>query len=270
MPRTFEEDPKNYPCGPYVPTKRGDFLDPKCSDILFLSAGDIVLSGDDGTISYTSYVDSSVNTTYDIELVGTDITLSGSDGSTDTVNLSSFIDDTTVTYDISLSGINIQLSGSDSTIQWVDLTTLLNDVDTQYTQNLVGDVLSLSGSDGSIVETNLSGYLDDTNTTYTLSSDGGDVVLLGSDGTTSLADLPSSNLTIQTITTDIVLNQSTVTVSGYDPLTQVPLYVRIDDNIVPSTDGVTYSGRVDGNVFKLTGSPNATYIDAFVITVSNL
>ena len=71
-----------------------------------------------------------------------------------------------------------------------------------------------------------------------------------------------------TLTADIAVDQRTVTVAGFDPSTMDLLEAYVDDSVVGdlNDDAVGYLGRRNGNVFTLTGTPNADYIDGFVVT----
>jgi hypothetical protein len=64
---------------------------------------------------------------------------------------------------------------------------------------------------------------------------------------------------------DITIGTNTVTVAAFNPATHIILEARIDAALIPGPDGISYAGRRDGNVFTLTGTPNATYSNAFVL-----
>lgn len=80
------------------------------------------------------------DTTYDLTISGHKITLTGSDGTTDTVT----VPDNNTTYDLTISGHTVKLSGSDGS---EDLVTV-PDNNTTYTLTKSGDTITLTDSSG--------------------------------------------------------------------------------------------------------------------------
>jgi len=120
----YEILPELYPCGPYVPTERGGFLTPSTGDILFLSGTDLVLSSEDGLISYADISGFLNVPTSDYELVvNSDIlTLSGNNGDISNVDLNPYLDG--IQYELELDSPLLILSGSDGSSNSVNLTVL--------------------------------------------------------------------------------------------------------------------------------------------------
>lgn len=118
------------------------------------------------------------DTTYTISISGHTITLTGSDGSTDSIT----VPDDDTTYTMSISGHTITLTPSLGTAQ----TITVPDDDTTYSLSISGDVLTLTGSDGSTDSVTI----PDDDTTYTLSINNHSIELVGSDSTTSTVVLP--------------------------------------------------------------------------------
>ena len=135
----------------------------------------MTISGSDGSTQTVTLPDN--NTTYTLSKSGSTITLTGSDGSTTSVT-----DDNT-TY----SGMTqAQGEAGTSTTKMVISPKVLHDVvealddDTTYSIGISGHTITLTPSEG----TPQSVTVPDNNTTYTISKSGNTVTLTGSDGST--------------------------------------------------------------------------------------
>lgn len=135
----------------------------------------MTISGSDGSTQTITLPDN--NTTYTLSKSGSTITLTGSDGSTTSVT-----DDNT-TY----SGMTqAQGEAGTSTTNMVISPKVLHDVvealddDTTYSIGISGHTITLTPSEG----TPQSVTVPDNNTTYTISKSGTTVTLTGSDGST--------------------------------------------------------------------------------------
>lgn len=96
------------------------------------------------------------DTTYDLTISGHTITLTGSDGSTDSVT----VPDNNTTYDLTINGHTIKLTGSDGTTDSVTVP----DNNTTYDLTINGHTVKLTGSDG----TNDTVTVPDDDTKYQL------------------------------------------------------------------------------------------------------
>ena len=97
----------------------------------------IILEAEDGEHGRVTDDD----TTYSLSISGHKITLTGSDGSTDTVT----VPDDNTKYNISISGHKITLTGTDGSTDSVTVP----DANTTYTISRSGHTVTLNGSDGS-------------------------------------------------------------------------------------------------------------------------
>lgn len=154
-----------------------------------------------GFISFTYYNGSwhqnditIAGVTYTFTINDHTMTISGSDGSTQTIT----IPDTT--YTLSKSGSTVTLTGSDGS------TTSVSDSDTKYGLQLQNGKLKLveGGSTSEIT-------LPDNNTTYTISISGHTITLTPSSGTAQSVTVPDNNTTYT-----ISKSGSTVTLTGSD------------------------------------------------------
>lgn len=156
-----------------------------------------------GFISFTYYNGSWIQNditiagvTYTFTISGHTMTISGSDGSTQTITLP----DNDTTYTLSKSGSTVTLTGSDGS------TSSVTDADTKYGLQLQNGKLKLveGGSTSEIT-------LPDDDTTYTLSVSGHTVTMTGSDGTTSSVTIPDANTTYS-----LSKSGNTITLTGSD------------------------------------------------------
>ena len=177
----------------------------------------MTISGSDGSTQTITLPDN--NTTYTLSKSGSTITLMGSDGSTTSVT-----DDNT-TY----SGMTqAQGEAGTSTTKMVISPKVLHDVvealddDTTYSIGISGHTITLTPSEG----TPQSVTVPDNNTTYTISKSGNTVTLTGSDGSTQTITLPDNNTTYT-----LSKSGSTITLMGSDGST-----TSVTD------DNTTYSG----------------------------
>lgn len=157
----------------------------------------MTISGSDGSVQTITLPDN--NTTYTLSKSGSTITLTGSDGSTTSVT-----DDNT-TY----SGMTqAQGEAGTSTTNMVISPKVLHDVvealddDTTYSIGISGHTITLTPSEG----TPQSVTVPDNNTTYTISKSGNTVTLTGSDGSTQTF---TDSDTTYTAGTGLTLNGTT-------------------------------------------------------------
>lgn len=121
------------------------------------------------------------DTTYDLTISGHKITLTGSDGTSDTVT----VPDNNTTYDLTISGHTVKLTGSDGT---TDSVTVPDD-DTTYGLSRSGHTVRLVPGG-----TNMAVTLPDEDTTYGLSRDGHTVRLVPG-GTNMAVTIPDNDHT---------------------------------------------------------------------------
>lgn len=122
------------------------------------------------------------DTTYDLSISGHTVTLTGSDGTEDSVT----VPDNDTTYGISRNGHTVTLVPGGS-----NMSVTIPDENTTYNISRNGHTVTLNGSDGSTDSVTL----PDDNTTYTLSRDGHTVTLNGSDGSTDSVTIPDNDHT---------------------------------------------------------------------------
>ena len=143
------------------------------------------------------------DTTYQISISGHTITLTGSDGSTDSVT----VPDNDTKYDISINGHTIKLNGSDGTTDSVTVP----DNDTTYTLSRTGHTVKLNGSDG----TTDSVTLPDDDTKYHLEGSGTHTIhLKGTDNSDDTFTIPDNDTWQKNTSTQ----DGYVTAGGDDPL----------------------------------------------------
>lgn len=150
------------------------------------SGNTISLTSNLGT--HCSVTDS--DTKYEISINGHTITLTGSDGSTDSVT----VPDDNTKYDLTISGHTIKLTGTDGS---TDSVTVPDD-NTTYTLSKNGNTITLTPSSG----TPSSVTVDDGDTTYTLSISGDTLTLTPSSGSPQSVTLPSFSPQMNTSTKD--------------------------------------------------------------------
>ena len=73
----------------------------------------------------------------------------------------------------------------------------------------------------------------------------------------------SASINLEEFRGDIVEGESLVVMQGYSPSDYISLREEIDNSLVPSTDGLTFGGATQGNVFFLSGQANETYEGGF-------
>lgn len=130
------------------------------------------------------------DTTYEISINGHTITLTGSDGSTDSVT----VPDDNTKYDLTISGHTITLTGTDGSTDSVTVP----DNNTTYTLSKSGNTITLTPSSG----TPSSVTVNDDDTTYTLSISGNTLTLTPSSGSAQSVTLPSFTPQMNTSTQD--------------------------------------------------------------------
>ena len=76
---------------------------------------------------------------------------------------------------------------------------------------------------------------------------------------------------ISTTTFDIIEDQDYVDLTGFDFSNQTIINAYIDGDVVTDTDGIGYSGRmsVANGIAYLTGKPDNTYLNSFVVKYYN-
>lgn len=147
---------------------------------LSISGHTVTLTGSDGTEDSVTVPDN--NTKYDLSINGHTVKLTGTDGTTDSVT----VPDNDTTYGISRSGHTVTLVPGGT-----NMSVTIPDENTTYNISRSGHTVTLNGSDG----TTDSVTLPDDNTTYTLSRDGHTVTLNGSDGSTDSVTIPDNDHT---------------------------------------------------------------------------
>ena len=220
----------------------------------------MTISGSDGSTQTITLPDN--NTTYTLSKSGSTITLTGSDGSTTSVT-----DDNT-TY----SGMTqAQGEAGASTTNMVISPKVLHDVvealddDTTYSIGISGHTITLTPSEG----TPQSVTVPDNNTTYTISKSGNTVTLTGSDGSTQTF---TDSDTTYSAGTGLQLSGTTFSVktgyttSGNNRKVQADangnLYVVQKDNNTTYTAGAGL--ELDGTEFNHSNSVTAVTSASFV------
>ena len=198
----------------------------------------------------------SENTTYTLSFADPNITLTGSDGSTSIIDISS-IDHNTTNVSLSLAGTVLILTDSDGNTVSQDLASIDTDT-TNVSLTLNGTTLDLLDSAGNTVSANLSSL--DNDTTYDLASaqnaNDVDVTLSGSDGTTDTVKLVAgTNITL----TDNGSNEVTIDASDANTL-----YDISSSQATPTSDVVVTlnaSGTDPDSTITLVAGPNVTLTD---------
>lgn len=225
-----------------------------------ISGHTMTISGSDGSTQTITLPDN--NTTYTLSKSGSTITLTGSDGSTTSVT-----DDNT-TY----SGMTqAQGEAGTSTTNMVISPKVLHDVvealddDTTYSIGISGHTITLTPSEG----TPQSVTVPDNNTTYTISKSGSTVTLTGSDGSTQTF---TDSDTTYSAGTGLQLSGTTFSVklgyttSGNNRKVQADangnLYVVQKDNNTTYTAGTGL--ELDGTEFNHSNSVTAVTSASFV------
>ena len=198
----------------------------------------------------------SENTTYTLSFANPNITLTGSDGSTSIIDISS-IDTNTTNVSLNLAGTVLILTDSDGNTVSQDLASIDTNT-TNVSLTLSGTVLTLLDSDGNTVFEDLSSL--DNDTTYDLASaqnaNDVDVTLSGSDGTTDTVKLVAgTNITL----TDNGSNEVTIDASDANTL-----YDISSSQATPTSDVVVTlnaSGTDPDSTITLVAGPNVTLTD---------
>lgn len=142
-----------------------------------ISGHTMTISGSDGSVQTVTLPDD--NTTYTLTKSGNTITLTGSDGSTASVT------DENTTYGLSFNNGVLSLVPSGNTP-----SVTLPDEDTTYTISINDHTITLTPSSGTAQTITI----PDDDTTYTISISGDVITLTGSDGSTSTVTVPSNGL----------------------------------------------------------------------------
>lgn len=182
-----------------------------------------------GFISFTYYSGAWIQNditiggiTYTFSISGHTMTITGSDGSVQTITLPN----DSITYTLSKSGSTILLTGSDGS------SSSVTDADTLYGLSFVNGQLSLV-TDGNVASVNI----PDDNTTYSISISGHTVTLTGSDGSTSTVTVPDNDTTYALSKSD-----NTITLTGSDGSTSS---VTVDNLFIAAYGKSTYAEVLD-------------------------
>jgi hypothetical protein len=218
--------------------------------------------------------DTDTNTTYALSLSGTNVTLTGSDGSTSTIALPTGTADTNTTYSFSISGTNLVINDSDGGSTNLPIPCSCDGSQTKVTAgtNIVVSgtgttadpyvINSAASADGaetkinvgtglSIVGTGttadpyvLTNTVTDTNTTYALSISGTNVTLTGSDGSTSTIALPTGTADTNTTYTLAVSGTNLVLTGSDGAVTTLAIPCACDgsETKVTAGTGTTVTG----------------------------
>jgi hypothetical protein len=255
-----------------------DELSSAINGITFDTSGDgSSYLSDDGTyktIDLSPYVtntsDQALATTTALELSGTDLILNKGDGTTDTISLAAYLDDTTNTVvSAVIVGTTITFTREDSTTFDLDITSLFDDSNLPFIESgaVSGSTLTLTRNDASTIDIDVSSLIDDTNLSRITSGavSGTTLTLTRDDATTIDVDVSSLLDNIDTDTNTYVTSGSvsgnTLTLTLNDAST-----VDIDvSSLLDDTDTNTYvnSGEVVGSDIILTNNNLSTVtIDA--------
>jgi hypothetical protein len=198
-------------------------------------------------------------------LSGDDLTISLTDGSSFTVDVTTLGVDTNkfVTSGV-LSGNIINLTMSDATSVFIDASALAVDNDTIVTSGSVsGNTLNLSTNDGSILAIDVSTLAVDSDTVISSGSVTGNTLNL----TTSLGDIVAIDVSTLAVDSDVSIASGSVTGNTLNLTTSLGDIIAIDvSTLAVDSDVSIASGSVTGSTLNLT----TTLGDIIAIDVTTL
>ena len=184
-------------------------------------------------------------------LSGDDLTISLTDGTSFTVDVTTLGVDTNkfVTSGV-LSGNIINLTMSDATSVFIDASALAVDNDTIVTSGSVtGNTLSLNTNDGSILAIDVTTLAVDSDVSIASGSVTGNTLSL----TTSLGDVIAIDVTTLAVDSDVSIASGSVSGNDLNLLTSLGDTITIDvTTLGVDSDTVIASGAVSGNTLSLT------------------
>jgi hypothetical protein len=236
-----------------------DELSSAINGITFDTSGDgSSYLSDDGTyktIDLSPYVtntsDQALATTTALELSGTDLILNKGDGTTDTISLAAYLDDTTNTVvSAVIVGTTITFTREDSTTFDLDITSLFDDSNLPFIESgaVSGSTLTLTRNDASTIDIDVSSLLDNVDA-QTLSFDGTNLSISNGNSVDLSSLIDDTNLS--RITSGAV-SGTTLTLTRDDATTIDVDVSSLLDNIDTDTNTYVTSGSVSGNTLTLT------------------
>ena len=233
------------------------------------------LSGDDLTISLTDGTSFTVDvTTLGVDtnkfvtsgtLSGSIINLTMSDATSVFIDASALaVDNDTIVTSGSVNGDTLSLNTNDGSTLVIDVSTLAVDSDTVISSGSVtGNTLNLTTSLGDIVAIDVSTLAVDSDVSIASGSVTGNTLNL----TTSLGDIIAIDVTTLAVDSDVSIASGSVTGNNLNLITSLGDTITIDvTTLAADSDTVISSGSVTGNTLNLTTSLG----DIIAVDVSTL